>query len=209
MFAFRSTLTTRMLASDSDLVLFARRYDTLSGMPVDLAYLRRARVRGFFDSGGRMVGGYAINDTAPFRYLSALPISPEELLGERLSRVRECCCIWMDPELPQKHRILVYIRTVGDLSQGGDRLIIGGSRHPGVVAVQRKGLPHMLFEGQAVADGESFQAWVYYGTRRTMWLGALRGIGPRIWKALFGGPRRERPALAPPRSPRVATPTVR
>lgn len=182
-------LSSSLLSGPEALGHFAARYAQLAGVPVDLSYLSRARVRAFYDSSGHMIGGYVINDHAPFRYLSALPVAPHVLLGDKLADTRECCCIWMEPGLSQWLRIGIYLRVLVDLSSGGKRYFLGGSLHPGVVRVQRYGLPHMLYEGPAGNDEHRFHAWVYYGTRSTMWRGAFRRLGPRILRALSRRPR--------------------
>ena len=175
-----------MLRTDIELAVFARRYAAAAGLGVDLDYLRRARVRAFFDGAGRMLGGYVINDHPPFRYVQDLGMDAAELLGaERVPLFRESTCIWMDRRLGELGRMRVYLRCVRDLGRGDRRYILGGSIRPGVAAVQRRGLPHLVFDGAVELHGQRTNAWVYYGTAVTMWRGALLNIVPRLWRGLM------------------------
>jgi len=174
-------LLSHIIEDDEALACFARRYSAQASASVAQAYLRRARVRAFFNSSGEMVAGYVLNCRAPFRYLSALPGTDAALPGT--SRVRDFCevtCIWIDRSVGQLDRVALYVVCFADFVRSGKRYAIGGSTHPGVVAVQRQALPHLIYEGDALIDGERVPAWVYYGSLRTGLVGFARDLVRRL-----------------------------
>lgn len=177
-------ITTRILRSDADLTSFARHYGARADVAVELPYLRRARVRAFFD-GGAMVGGYVLNHNAPFRYLAALPGTDAELLGaDRGDQFCEIICIWIDRGVGQVDRMWLYSHCFVDFLWSRKRYALGGSSHPGVVAVQRQALPHLVYEGPAEADGKRFHATVYYGSLSTGIVGFGRDLHRRLRRTL-------------------------
>lgn len=174
-------LRCQRIEDTAGLVRFAHHYGRAAGVPVDLPYLQRTRVIGFFDASGALVGGYVINDRPPFRYLAAVDISAEDLLGaDRLPHFRECTCIWMDRRLRLVDRMRVYLKCVRDMSRGDRKYVLGGSCHAAVAAVQRQGMPHVLYEGEVTVGGATVQASIYYGTRVTLWAGFFKGLVRRL-----------------------------
>jgi hypothetical protein len=180
-------LLTRIIEDDATLACFIRCYSARAGVTVDLSYLRSARVRAFFDASGELAAGYVLNCEAPFRYLSALPGTDADILGT--SRVDDFCeftCIWIDRQVHQLDRIALYSWCFVDFLRAGKWYALGGSTHPGVVAMQQQALPHVVYDGPACIDGEQIHAWVYYGSLRTGFKGFARDLMRRLMRSFRG-----------------------
>ncbi|WP_437738589.1 hypothetical protein [Sorangium sp. So ce1335] len=166
-------LIPRTLTTQSDLQLYQARYKALSGLPLDIDFLSRAMVRGFFD-GGTLVAGYALNRATPYRYHRL--IHPDERDRQDIKEffaqpdVAELCCIWIDrAAVTPFSRNAIYICSVHDAVRSGARKIVGGSVTPKVAAFQRLTLDVMLYEGRWSTAGEPMGK-IYDGDReRVVW----------------------------------------
>jgi len=68
------TIKTKLIENNPELLeLFFTKFKLLAGNPVELNYLKRATVRGFFRN-DELVAGYVFNQQAPFRLLTWLPV---------------------------------------------------------------------------------------------------------------------------------------
>jgi hypothetical protein len=58
---------------ENQLQAFVDHYNTLVGLPIEMAFARRSRVFAFMDNKGKMFGGFIINVAPPFRCLAGIP----------------------------------------------------------------------------------------------------------------------------------------
>lgn len=178
-------MVTEIITERHRLEQFRQQYTALGETPIDMAYLNRSLVRGFFSESGELLGGYVYCTSAPFRYVSAVPFTASELLGrDRVDATCECTCIWMDRSLSPVARIRVYAQAYRDFVSTGKRYVLGGSFHEKVMLLQRQGLPEQVFEGQVMVNGELRRAWLYVGTRWTCGRAVFTHSPKRLWRGL-------------------------
>jgi hypothetical protein len=179
-------VTAEIITEPLVLEQFRQRYAALARASIDMEYLCRNTVRGFFSDSGELLGGYVYCASTPFRYVSAVPFSVAELLGEdRVDDVCECTCIWMERSLSSTERIGIYAWAYRDFSATGKRHVLGGSFNEKVMRIQRHGLPELVFAGQATVEGKTVRAWVYVGTRWTCVRALLIRSPVRLWLGLM------------------------
>ena len=53
-------LWSRWLKSEADLLTFQKEFERLAGNSLDMAYMQRSRVRGYFTTAGEMLAGFIL-----------------------------------------------------------------------------------------------------------------------------------------------------
>lgn len=163
--------SSRILRDHVDLGHFVDSFTAAGGNPIPMEYLQHSMVRGFFRDGA-LVGGYAVNRSAPFRYAAWVPEPTRAALvreGHFDGRnAAEVSCFWMakgQGGLEKLQRNGVYVRLVIDAFRSGARRIVAGSVVPSVARIQKQALPARLYFGPTTLGrlGE-----VYTATRWTM-----------------------------------------
>ncbi len=151
-----------------DIVRYCRRYEALLGFEAPLGYLARHRARGLFDN-GKLVGGYVLNQEAPFRYLSLMP---EEARGEfdlPLEDLVEIGCVWMEPRLSLEPRLALYSAIARELGAMGKTHILGGSVGETAMRQQTLALPNPVFRGPARFGDLTLPLWLYSGSLENLY----------------------------------------
>lgn len=156
--------TTRLLSSDDDLAAYARSYNALLGLQRYRADdLRGLHVRGFF-RGGRLVGGYAVNDRPPYAYVTLIPEAQRAGLAFDVgtARLAEIRALWLHPRAPNVLRAALYVRSVLDAAAFRPDYVVGGAFVEQVRRTQMRALPHLLWEGVVEGQGVKQHAWFFY-----------------------------------------------
>ena len=182
-------MKTRILREDYELAEFGRRF-AKRGNPVTLEYLRRSRVRGFFDKRGILFAGYALNRSWPLRYLDWIPKAEQTKLPLDVTPGK-CCeitCIWIHARPGRLSSEVVYLQSVLDALASGAAFTLGGTIHSVVYGIQSQALPRLLYTGPPACFPERPRCWVYGASRRQL-LGWLGCRFPRDYvRALLGRP---------------------
>ncbi|WP_144391779.1 hypothetical protein [Pleionea sediminis] len=144
---------------------FADSFQRFSEFEVSITYLKGAHVR-VFKKNNKLVGGYALNSTIPFRYFSFPFVKNEHTNNPKippLSETVEGTCIWMDKSLTTMQRIYVYIFLTADFFRSGRKYFLGGTIHPKVRKMQMTALSKYIFSIE-LDDGRKYH--YYYGSRK-------------------------------------------
>lgn len=148
---------------------FRTNYQTLSPKSKEFSdlYLKKSRVRGFFDHHGDLVGGYIFNTEPPFRYWDYLPErSADSELFKNKGKTAEVTCAWMRKGQRGaflRHR--VYVQVMLDFYQSGADVMLAGTLVEKIRRMQQVVLRHNLWHGVDTQGGEY---WIYYGYRREL-----------------------------------------
>jgi hypothetical protein len=180
-------LTTRILRRPEELADFARRYRETANLTVEILYMQRALVRGFFHAGA-IVGGYILNSVQPFRYLSRSSVTDEHRNSPSLPPLDETVegtCIWFDKTVGTPARSYAYFWLTVDFFASGKKYFLGGTYHAGVRKMQMIALPHSIFDIRFQDEtGRHGVHHFYYGTRRSAITALPRWLMARLEKAL-------------------------
>lgn len=87
-------LKTVTLKTDEELLFFNKKASMLIGVDFPLEYLKQGTIRGFINSEGDIVGGYALITSAPFRTVRSLP--DETYLKYDQNELFEVTALWME-----------------------------------------------------------------------------------------------------------------
>ena len=161
-------LTSRILTNRSEHESFARMFESHGGNAVDLDYLCKAKVRGFF-RGDELLGGYVLNARAPFRYSSWVRTEIRAQLHQRGYLVEATCaeltCMWMSKGLRKLERNRIYVQSVIDAFRSRKRFIFAGSCVDKIARIQKSSLPKTVYKGEATFAGT---CEMYCATRYVM-----------------------------------------
>ncbi len=164
-------LHSRILSSTLDLFTFRDMYFSLSGSDVSVEYLRRARVRAFFDKQGKMLAGYATNSTLPLRYESFVPAQERnsiEFFDNNSDHIVEGSCVWIERSLRNNaSRAHIYGLAIYDFLRSGQRFILGGTNFRAIMRKQAILMNKQLYRGPDATE-EGREIYIYYGTRVMM-----------------------------------------
>ena len=182
-----STLKTRSIENDPDLLeAFLKNFEMLAKNPVELSYLKRATVRGFFKN-DVLVAGYVSNKQAPYRLLNWLPEDTRYQLIEQHIPGGEssCCeltCMWKDRSSVSYWEMnCVYVVAIYDAVRSGKRNILGGSFVNKLAVGQARILGNIVYSGpSSFRDGE--HCAVYFTTRFGALWGIVREVSLELWK---------------------------
>lgn len=169
----RVLLRSVILRGAAELSVFRTKFESRSGNAVDLDYLSRCRVRGFYDRSSELVAGYVVNTVPPFRYVSFVPEDrrPElTFLYDNFDRFAEGTCVWVDPaRIASAHRVQVYLTVVYDFLRTGRKYFLGGTFHHRLMRQQTVLLDNELYHGASGIPGKS-EVYLFYGTRfKSIW----------------------------------------
>lgn len=176
------------LADVEALYEFQREFSGRSGNTVAMEYLQRGRVRGFYNSEGRLVSGYVVNARAPFRYRDWVPAERQgelSFLDENEPHFCEWTCIYFDESISKVQRAFIYLRGIVDLLLTGKRYLLGGAVHRPIMMQQTAVLDRPLYSGPTTLVGKS-TAYLYYGTR----ISTIRQFVPTVANYVVGRQRR-------------------
>ena len=146
------------------------------GAPVELDYLRQAKVRVFFHPNNPDVclAGYAINTRPPFRYLSVVDAETRQTLMNEHH--------WKDTDLAEitlivkkRHfkwtkaeRFIYYAHSIYDAFVTGREVILGGSKNAVLAGTMMQVLSKKLYMGSVNFFGKSEITWLFYEHRLEM-----------------------------------------
>lgn len=93
-------VTKRRLTDETDVQLFARRYQAVGGFPLQVESIESAEVFGFFYR-DQLVGGMVVNSRGPYRALQDMPPQRAAALLDDAptTGMYEITCVWMVPEM--------------------------------------------------------------------------------------------------------------
>lgn len=182
-------LNERPLTEIRDLVAFAQQYERVGGFPLSADSLQHSRVMGFYQ-GDELVGGYVVNESAPFRALQNMSESDarriQDLTGER--GICEVTCVWMQPAI---RRTLagntLWLFVV--------RAIIANRSHTVVVSTVSESL-RRFYEDMGFTVVYSGQIDMPDGTSLPKYVMTLDSVTPIVVSSLRIGVRRYSEALA-------------
>jgi hypothetical protein len=164
----RINMFGRILYSTDALNHFRTTYESLSDGWISDEYLSKGTIRGFFDNKGRLVGGYIVNTTPEFRYISVIPEHDREELPINVDadRIAEVACIWMTPnQRPPLLRYKIYTQAALDAFKTDSTYILGGTYVEKVRRIQQRVMKHDLWHGINIYSREH---WIYYAKRREL-----------------------------------------
>jgi len=165
-------LWSRWLKSEADLLTFQNEFERLAGNPLDMAYLQRSRVRGYFTTAGEMLAGFIICSEGPLRYYSWL--SPEDRLPRLSDRMQpsdfvEITCIWMKKgRIHPFTRGQVYLESIVFAALHGKPAVLGGTFVEAVRRQQMEVMTYPFRQGYTDFRRQSNKFWLYYGRREFM-----------------------------------------
>ena len=161
---------------ESDLPAFQEFNSENGGAPVDMDYLRKARIRVFFQAGqpNVCVAGYAVNTAPPFRYLSVM----DEELRENLMKKHQ----WNEKDLVEitlivknkqikwtkAERFIYYAHSIYDAFLTGRSIVLGGSKNNSLAATMMTVLSKLLYKGSVNFFGKTETTWLFYEYRMEM-----------------------------------------
>jgi hypothetical protein len=159
---------SRLISADAELEHFAAEYQRHSGSPIDIGFLRRAKVRAFYAANGKLLGGYAANQRTPLRYSEMIPagmLCQSNALRQVFEgKVLEINVNWSDREqLRLSGRIMMYGWMLKDIVASGTRYVVAGSFKEGLSRIHRMWLPDVLYAGQSTYRGRPEMLWIYAG----------------------------------------------
>ncbi|NRD74238.1 hypothetical protein HQQ94_13525 [Shewanella sp. VB17] len=142
-------LTTTILAQDAEFETFAEHYKQASGNETSIEYFKRiSMVRAFSDQKGEMIGGYTLNSRLPIRYFADIPASVDQpYFMTQGDDVVEAGGLWINSEVNNFYRGIIYLWSLLDIIKSKKRFIIGGAKHPKVAKLQSIVFPNKLYEG--------------------------------------------------------------
>lgn len=178
-------INTRLIRSDEQLLeTFLDRFELLSGNPLDLGYLERATVRGFFKR-DELVAGYVLNNRAPYRLLMWIPEDVrQQLIDKNISGGEHACCeltcMWKDrASISYWEMNWIYIFAIYDAVFRGKRNILGGSFVTKLANGQTRILENIVYSGpSSFKNGE--RCIVYFATRFEAVCGIFREVSIEI-----------------------------
>lgn len=158
---------TRVLKCEDEIEVFVSEYNRLAGgVRYSSGQLKGLKVRAFYDSMGRIMGGYAVNSTPPYRTLSYVP-GDVTIRGVKIQHTTEVTCaevvaLWINSSATNLLRALLYSRSVIDCYLMSPNYILGGCSLSGARRTQMRVLPNLLWEGNGVPFNKVVYNWVYY-----------------------------------------------
>lgn len=189
-----SMLASRTLSTADERQQFATRYQQHArGIPLELDYLNRSAVRVFFKKSDpdHWVGGYVLNLTVPLRYLDFLGASRQAHLlapyGMRLDDFVEISGAWLDkPYINLLERAQFYTAMMLEAYRTQRPGVLAGSFNEKSQALQRRVMPHVLFDAEHQRGSVVGRAQIYFGYRRGMlgryFKAAVVDTWRRFWK---------------------------
>ncbi len=165
-------ITSKVISTDEDFKLFAKHYQQASGNNTPLSHFKRvSTVRAFKNKQGDMLGGYTINSHQPIRYFDDIPLDNNgHFVLSQQDNVVETGGLWVNPEVSNFYRGIIYLRSLYDLVKSKKRFIISGAKHPKVAKLQSLIFPNKVYEGP-IKNAD--YACILYATRRYIPVQAL------------------------------------
>lgn len=182
-----AAMRKRVLRGDDELMEFAGSF-AKRGNEVDLEYLRRAKVCGFYDSRDRLFAGYVLNRSNPLRYGEWVP-PPERATSPLFSDEGDYCeitCIWIYAKAGRFSSELIYLSSVWDALRSGARFVLGGTLSRIAFGIQSQLLPQIIHSGQTERFGQRRSYWLYRASRRELVWRAIVRFPVALVRATFG-----------------------
>jgi len=167
---------------------FATSYQEASGFPAPLDYLSRCRVRGFFDADAKLVGGYALNSVAPFRYAETTPAG-SELARADPSDLQELTLMWKSRRVEPIWTVQIYASAAADIFRGDRRHVLFGTTAPSLAPLFGSGATRLLYHGPTLLGPSGPPAWIFLGTRWSFARGVWVTFRTRVGRTLGVDPR--------------------
>ncbi|MEM7271192.1 MAG: hypothetical protein AAF401_18290 [Pseudomonadota bacterium] len=136
--------------------------------PLALEFLEQVRVIGF-EQNGELIGGYIVNDRAPYRYSAKIPESHRDTPHTRTylsdGAAVELACMWLDHgAMTPLRRTRIYLSAMADAMRSKPKWILAGSVTIGVAHIHKMGFKHMIYAGPTTFAGEPYGE-IYAATR--------------------------------------------
>lgn len=176
-------MRSRSLHTQSEFEEFGEAYERASQHSAPRAYIARSHVRGFFDDSGRLVGGYVLNNTAPFRYLDTTP-DECSLPPDVQANLQELTLLWKAREVGAFGTIRIYTAVVLDMFRRRGRHVIFGTTAKALLPIFEHAASRVLYHGPTLFAANSSPAWIFIGTRWTFARGVWMTFTARIRNAL-------------------------
>jgi hypothetical protein len=159
----------RRLYAERDLLAFKDGYESgLRGRSgsrlqcqVPLDYLRTSRVIGCWSKrDGRLVGGYVLRNSAPFRAIEAIPAAA------RADDLCELTCIWRNDGLSTAYTaVLLWPRIITDCVRNDRRYILGIGFDNKMNDVYGRVSPRRIYDGPGASQDLALEVHIYAFTR--------------------------------------------
>jgi hypothetical protein len=175
-------LKSKMIVSDEDLNVFLSEYNSKNVAPLSTEELKKAQVRVFYMSGSnKIVAGYCLNCSPPFRYLDIIPRDAANDILAQLGEKNICegYAAWIDKSVKSKQRLFFYLVSMMDALRKRKKYILSGTMVAKIKEKQMMMLPYLIYEGTAEAHGKVVTGWAYYGTKTSIIRGYVKYIFSR------------------------------
>ena len=139
---------------------FAEKFSERTPNPLPDWLLRQVEVIGF-EEDGKLVGGFLLNEKAPYRYVNMIPDSHNDTPHVRLflseGMAVELICMWLDhARMTPLKRTRIYISAVIMAISRRRRWVLAGSVSEQVAALHKNGFRKMVYFGPTAFPGEPY-----------------------------------------------------
>lgn len=112
----RMVMKSKIITEEKDLELFAEKCGRKLDLRYPLSYLKRSRVRAFYNKYDAMIGGYVLSFDGPFRVIESLPDhvlkSSPWVDEEILKNTYEVTGLWLDKKVSSKSDNFLFWTTM-------------------------------------------------------------------------------------------------
>ena len=118
-----------LLTKDEDLTTFANHCGEKLNLHYPLEYLRRSKVRAFYNNDGAMVGGYILCFNGPFRVIESLPDHVFQnsawTKSEVMDNTYEVTGLWLDKKVVSKvTNFLFWVTMYRDMTKNKKKYFV-------------------------------------------------------------------------------------
>ncbi len=149
-----------LLNTDEGRAAFARKFSERTPNPLPDWLLRQATVVSFQD-GDSLIGGFLLNEKAPYRYVDMIPRSHRDTphvqrhLTEGMAV--ELICMWLDhASMTPLRRTRIYLSAVLMAVMRRRRWVLAGSVSEQVAALHKNGFRRMVYCGPTTFPGRPY-----------------------------------------------------
>ena len=183
---------------------FVAHYAQAGGFPLDKAYARRCRAFAFMNTAGKLLGGFLINEAAPFRSLNDMPEEERNriLAMLDLDQTFEAMCFWFAREVRGTFKMMrIWAELLVFLKRFPRQHLLGCTVSKSLLR-QYSAVPiTILYEGQISTPNRVLDKYVFLSKGKK---GFVQGIVREAWrrakKIIIGlwTAQSPKPALAAP-----------